>query len=276
MNRETTLFTESGDESNPVPMARPITVDGPPPVPPHPMLLSGVTRRQAAVDIIKLVAVLGLTYLAVESMAAAVDSADLQVDARVVNIGLTLFLALVLLVATGIIVSGRGQTASSIGLCMDTWWSTGLFGIVGAVAAYAVMVGTMGVTSLLAPAVFHALTRNPDRIAEILPRLHPLGLIALALAVGLYEEIIFRGFLLTRLQRVTGSAAVAVVLSSAIFAGLHAGTQELFAVIPLFLIGVTWAVLTLRLRSVVPAIIGHGLFDLCQMLVMYFSMPNWD
>ena len=59
----------------------------------------------------------------------------------------------------------------------------------------------------------------------MVPRLHPLGYVGVAAMVGIYEEIVFRGFLMTRLRRATGSWFVAVLASTALFTSLHAFDQ---------------------------------------------------
>ena len=279
MRTHVTLDGASGDvgSQTDIPLARPVNLPDHPPQAIHdPMLLLERPRAAAGWDIAILIAMGVAIELTVRQIADRYILFDEAGDHRVALLVLTLFRALLLLGGVAIIVRARRQTVASIGWRSESWWVTGLFGLVATVGAYAALIGTVGAMYVLYPSGFAALQRNPDKIVSMLPKLHPATLCAMSLFVGFYEEIIFRGFLLTRLKRATGSAALAVLLSSVLFAGLHAGGQELAAIIPIFALGVIWAVLTLWRRSVVPAIIGHGLFDLFQMMGLYLFRPDWQ
>ena len=95
------------------------------------------------------------------------------------------------------------------GLCSERWWITAAFSIVATVGAYVAMAGVIGAMFLIYRDGCDALQKNPERIAEPIPHLHPPLLCGIGMLVGFYEELIFRGFLLTRLRRLTGSGAVA-------------------------------------------------------------------
>ena len=144
------------------------------------------------------------------------------------------------------------------------------------VGAYAVMILTILVMSAVSPSAYNELSQNQEHITALFPKLHPVLLMALAFIVGFYEEVLCRGFLFTRLRKSTNSLILAVVISSALFAAPHAASQAPVTVIPLFFVGVLWAIVTLWQRSVVPAIIGHGLFDLCQLLALHRFHPGWE
>lgn len=261
-----------------IPLARPVSIPEIPPNNAHaPMLLLERPQAAAGWDIAILIAMGVAIELAIRQIADRYVLVDEAGDHRVSLLVLTLLRAVLVLGGVAIIVGSRRQTVASIGWCSgESWWVTGLFGLVATVGAYAALIGTFGAMYVLYPSGIVALQRNQDNIVSMLPKLHPVVLCAMSLFVGFYEEIIFRGFLLTRLRRATGSAALAVLFSSALFAGLHAGGQELAAIVLIFALGLVWAILTLWRRSVVPAIIGHGLFDFFQLMSLYFLRPDWQ
>src|SRR5206468_613223 len=63
-----------------------------------------------------------------------------------------------------------------------------------------------------------------------------------SLTAGITEELLFRGFMLPRLQLLLRSKAGAVVISSLLFAALHYQYHSLREIIGPFLIGVIFAV----------------------------------
>lgn len=278
MNGSEIITLPGGAEAIPiaVPIARPIFFPVSIEPPPHPMMLATSTRGQAIVDVLKLFAVLIVTSLALEVAAGGISEVGWVADERILRIAATLVVAIILLIAIRGILRRRGQTAASVGLCVSNGWFTALYGLVAVGGAYAIMIATNLLTLWLYPAGYEALTHNQERLVESFPKLAPPLLVALGIVVGFYEEVICRGFLLTRLRRATGSATVAVVVSSLLFALPHAGTQELITVVPLFLIAVFWSVLTLWGRSIVPAIIGHALFDIFSLVALYFFSENWQ
>ena len=87
--------------------------------------------------------------------------------------------------------------------------------------------------------------------------------------IGVYEELVFRGFLMTRLRRATGSWTAAVVLSTLVFTGLHALDQLPVALVAITILSLVFSVVTILRRSIIPAIVGHALFDLSQLLILH-------
>ena len=85
----------------------------------------------------------------------------------------------------------------------------------------------------------------------------------------------FRGFLLTRLRRALGSWWLAVPATSLAFAVPHMLDQKAMMAIPLFAVGVALSLFVIWRKSLLPAMIGHGLFNSCQILVLYFYYPDW-
>lgn len=77
----------------------------------------------------------------------------------------------------------------------------------------------------------------------------------IALTPGICEEILFRGFALKPLEKRWGSKA-AVIVTSLAFAIVHLDFLRLF---PTFLLGLSFGYITVKTRSIFPAIILHVL-----------------
>ena len=99
------------------------------------------------------------------------------------------------------------------------------------------------------------------------------ALLAIILAAwvvgGLYEEIVFRGFIQSSIFR--GSKVLAVLITSCLF-GLYHWQQGIFGVIPSMLGGMYWSYITLRARNLWPAIFSHAVYDTTALTMIYFEI----
>jgi len=89
----------------------------------------------------------------------------------------------------------------------------------------------------------------------------------LVVVVAIAEETIFRGYLLLRFQTVTGSTAAAVLLSSIVFSLGH-GYEGTAGVVTVGVMGLAFAVVYLRRRSLVAPIVMHFLQDFIGLIVV--------
>lgn len=90
-------------------------------------------------------------------------------------------------------------------------------------------------------------------------------------AIG--EELLCRGFLLHRLEGLTGTS-VAVVLQAAIFAAAHF-YQGITGVVAIFALALVFGAVYMRNgRNLVPLIIAHGLIDTWAMTALYLGRPE--
>ena len=84
-----------------------------------------------------------------------------------------------------------------------------------------------------------------------------VGIMAVAVAAPVVEEIIFRGLIMTRLSNVM-SNWLAVLLSAAIFGACH-GNAVWFGYA--FVLGALFGLMDLRAGSIWPSILGHVVFN---------------
>lgn len=107
----------------------------------------------------------------------------------------------------------------------------------------------------------------------------PLGwVVPLAIVVGIYEEVLFRGFLVGRLRvalrgvGARGEIAIAALVSSALFGAGHA-YQGGLGVVQTFTMGVVLALVAVRCGAIWPCIVAHALIDTIGLFVLHGLEP---
>ena len=169
----------------------------------------------------------------------------------------------------------RGMWWRDLGLRRPArpWW---LFAQVPAVlfGAVAVSAGAAAIAGQYLPA--------PDtsaRFGDLAGNLPAtLWWIAIAWLVGGFaEEIIFRGYLLNRLEallpRGAGGTVMALALQAFLFGAVHAYNRGLFGLLVLGTVGlVLGAFYLLFRRNLWPLILAHGLGNTLGFLVRYFDL----
>jgi membrane protease YdiL (CAAX protease family) len=96
------------------------------------------------------------------------------------------------------------------------------------------------------------------------------SILVYVLFAPLVEEIVFRGIVLQGVSTITNDV-VAIVISAAIFAGIHAmGGATLMTAA--FLSGLLYGWLYVRTRSIVPSSVAHVIYDA---LAFYPIVPFW-
>ena len=265
-----------------IPVARPITqLTSPVAVQtPDPFLL-GTSRAAAWRDMGTLIlcmaafhfiAEIGLTLIA---FALGVDSPDATEESpelrRFVVVPMLFVSAIATRVVVGAILRHRRQPWASVGLTRKGMGSSVLVGLGATGAAYLLIGAALLVMTLFSPSVMEKMNKNATNLISVIPKMSPAVLALVSLAVGYYEELLFRGFLMTRLRRCTGGWIPAVVLTTALFTSLHASVQIGPALIFISILSIVLSVVTIWRRSLVPAIVTHTTFDFSQFLLLYFT-----
>lgn len=100
-----------------------------------------------------------------------------------------------------------------------------------------------------------------------------LGLLAISwTTAALGEEVLFRGFLQSRLQALLAGrrhAGVLAVLAQAVVFGLCHAYQGPTGILVSGAIGLAFGLLMLRFRTIWPLVVAHGLIDTISMLALY-------
>ena len=273
-----------------VPLARPVTKEHVPvrQSQADDFLLLTSTRRAAWADIGLLAACLVLFELAAQLLATALAVAFIGPECldpdwsgiaelqRTLLVPLLTLRGIVSVALVMLIISIRAQAPGSVGLRRRGFVVDLPIGVVAAVVAGVLAQLAFLLLWMIWPEVSKQMKENAQRIQEIVPRLRPLGFVGLSVLIGIYEELIFRGFLMLRLRRATGSWTLAVLISTLLFTGLHALDQVTVALMAIAILSLVFSVTTIWRRSVVPAIVAHTLWNLPQFLSLYYgSADTW-
>jgi|GEM_PF-1658127 len=262
-----------------VPWARPVRLTQPfadaSSVCAHPMLLGDTRRLVALADIGVFLGAVLIAFaieLAVLSGLAWYYGLSLEDDEvlQAFVVPALVLRATALTAAIAAIVRYRRQSAGSLGLTGRSLLLNIGLGIAATLVIYAVIFAGVLLIMVFAPALAEQLQKNPENLRRMIPRMHPLEFFAVATLVAFYEELIFRGFLMTRLRRWCGSWTLAVVISSVLFTALHMLEQEPASMIFVGVLALILSVVTIWRRSLVPAIIAHLLFDFSQFIGVFY------
>jgi membrane protease YdiL (CAAX protease family) len=98
-------------------------------------------------------------------------------------------------------------------------------------------------------------------------------ILPITLFIGLYEEILFRGFLLSRMAVLCRSLPVAIFLTSVLFGSLHF-TQGLTGMFQTGVVGLVLAIVVTRARSLWPSILAHACVDALTLIVVVLILPE--
>jgi membrane protease YdiL (CAAX protease family) len=103
---------------------------------------------------------------------------------------------------------------------------------------------------------------------------HNWMLVFCAVTAGITEELIFRAYLLTRLQQLIKNTYMPIIISAAMFSALHYNYFSLRETIFTFLIGVIFGVHYQKFRNIHVLIIVHFLIDFLSFLIARFSLAH--
>lgn len=135
-----------------------------------------------------------------------------------------------------------------------------LWALVGALAT----VGALFAFGLLLSAIVHyGLIEEPqtsEYVLAIKPQLNWFWIVAIPLVAAVTEEIFFRGFLQPR---------VGLWASSVLFGVVHIGYGTVLQVVAPFLLGLLFAFLYLKTKTLWAPIAGHFAFDFVQLTLLY-------
>ena len=98
----------------------------------------------------------------------------------------------------------------------------------------------------------------------------PMLWIAVVLMAPLFEEFLFRGFLLEGFRHSFIGTPGAIIITSAIWAVIH-GQYELFDIMTIFIIGIVLAIAKLRTKSLYVPMAMHLLMNLSASVLMEIS-----
>ena len=230
------------------------------------MKRSELTRSQAWVDIIVLLAVTAVSAVVVAGFASYVLKTD-QLPLVIVIQGLVILAALRTMLAY------RRQSWRDIGLKTfhPVDLSRGLLTLLACVGANLLLTSSV---MLVNPGILQRHAHNLMAVGERLDGGLPFAVLSLViLFVGIYEELTARGLLLSRCRTVLPGAWAPIMASSLIF-GLGHAYQGWLGVVQTTLIGVVLAYYTMRWGTLWPAILAHATLDLTSLAVIRYATEH--
>lgn len=167
-----------------------------------------------------------------------------------------------------------GRSPASIGWRSDRLAVDVALGLYLTLVVFVVLFLAIFLISLLLPDLLGRIGRAQSQIEAIFPPMHPGLLILLSAWVACFEEMLFRGFLLTRLRGLLGSWPAAILIGSVLFALPHL-YQGVIAVCVILALGIVLGSTFVIRRSLAPVIVTHFLFDAVQFLALRYGSESW-
>lgn len=223
-----------------------------------------MTRLQALGDLLVVGGLLLVPHIVAGLLGVQWDDRDLEsIPPAKILIANALQMGMVAAVAV-YLTYRSGQPLSSIGFGRTRFWPT----IGTALAATFAMYVTLIIMAVLAAAItrpsYQTMTQPMREITGRLG-LPSWGMIfLLAASAGIFEEILFRGFLLTRLRVLLGNWTAAIALGVFVFALPHAW-QGWWAVMLILPVALVLSITFVLRRSLAAPMLAHFLFNFVQL-----------
>lgn len=225
--------------------------------------VANLTRSQAAVDLF-------IVFVAFYAGQFALVGVGLWLAERFPSFGILWVNVLIGVVGLGSVAAvlyARRQSPASIGLGRPPLRRT-LLGTLAAVpACYAGVIASVGLYLIVTGIDIAGMVQERGEFFEMVPDLSIGTLLMFTLFVGLHEEILFRGFVLSRFCTLFGRPTIAVLASGLIFGLLHV-YQGPIGVVQTTVVGLVLAGTVIITRTLWPAIIAHFIFDTIGLLLI--------
>jgi len=262
-----------GEET--IPVARPIVLDLIDPPGSEMLLTHSSTPAKSLMDI----GILVLLLFAAEVVAASVFLAvggdeqglsNMESETSRLLVPLLTVRLVVVLTVVWLILKYRCQSVRSIGVTNRGLLLNLPIGGLTAACAGGCNFVVMTVLLFLFPSLLEQMIRNAEQIDSLMPDMPILATGGVMLMVGVWEEVFFRGFLMTRIRRATNSWVLAVLISTAVFVLPHLLEQTPAAMIPIAVLSLVFSLVTIWRRSIIPAIVAHAIYNLTVLVYLTF------
>ncbi len=180
------------------------------------------------------------------------------VDSRITDIYLpAFFLQLLVFASIYLALKINSENLAAIGLRKQDFTFANL--AIGLLFLFAAVI----ILNLLAAVIAQYTDYDPTAIFYVLPQspVEKIAWVIIAVGAGISEEVCFRGFVITRLNLITGSIWPGLFLGSLSF-GISHGYQGGGGVVMISIYGLLFAFLFVARGSLVPCIIAHSLQDI--------------
>lgn len=111
-----------------------------------------------------------------------------------------------------------------------------------------------------------------SKLVELKPLLHEHNwlIVFISLVAGVTEELIFRGYIQPRLERIMGNPGKAIVLTSVLFGLLHIGYGTVINMVGPMVVGLLFSIHYWKFRNIKVLIMCHFLIDVVSLTFLTF------
>jgi membrane protease YdiL (CAAX protease family) len=145
-------------------------------------------------------------------------------------------------------------------------------GLAAVATAYVVQSFAAGIYLVVSRANIDAELAQKQRWTSALAGIPLAAVLPLAVFVGVYEEVLFRGFLLGRLRLLFRTPMPAVLISAVLFAAGHA-YQGVLGVVQTSVVGLVLGAVAVARGSIWPCIIAHATIDTFGLVALRVLRP---
>jgi len=192
-------------------------------------------------------------------------------DARWFNLLSSIGMGLVALVLIMLLLRWDGHSGRTIGWTAENFEKNILIGLGTFLATFMAVLLVSGILTLMFPHLLEEPSTAHKAIREAFPQIRILHLVPVLFLVSVWEEVAFRGFLLTRLHSLLRRWWLTILVGAALFGAVHS-YQGALAMGLVFVLGLILGVLMVWRKSLVPGIFFHFANNLVMMLIVQ-SVP---
>lgn len=179
---------------------------------------------------------------------------------------LALGVTFVLVIAAFTYLGGLNRT--SVGLHSTAPLLDSVIGIVSLWITYVVLAVSAMIIYEYYPEFFEQAANPQEIIKQNFPQMPLAIIVPLMLFVAFWEELFFRGFVLTRLHGLLRSRVAAVILQAILFGLIH-GYEGYLGIFAITIFGIVMGTITLLRKSLLPAIIFHMIQNVTALMLAY-------
>lgn len=177
--------------------------------------------------------------------------------------------------AAFLLARSTGQRAAALGWRLNDIGTDLVLGVGGAIGMYLCLMMLALVLVLLRPDLLNSTPEAQKAIEASFPPASVASMVLIMGLVALWEEVVFRGFLLTRLYVIVRRWWLTVPIGAALFSVGH-GYQGNLATAVIGVVGVLLGMLFIWRRSLLPAVAFHMTFNLISVLLLKSQSQTWN
>ena len=253
-----------------IPFARPIAV--PVALPYAPI---GEERPLSAIRaVVEIILVAPLAFIGGVA-GIVIAKACAPADERWIDIAFTLGLGGGAAVACMLLVRLGGRRLNAIGLTTRNLPLDLGIGIASLIGMWSVLILCSLVIAFWFPSLLEKQSEAQQAIETYFPRLSVLQMFVLCACVAAYEEIVFRGFLLTRLHAIARRWWLVVPIGAILFGSLHFYEGPI-AVSVVTVLGLVMGLLFVWRKSLAAPITMHLLHNFFMFMLLHLISKTWQ